>query len=151
MGKRDRENEAIDDACTRARCTLESRLEGVAPDEAAEAETRAHLTTCRACATFGEQMAEIVAAAAALPQFDVSEALTQRILASAPASRPAPPAASMTMPLMAAAAALWMYLLVVVSVESVDGLMSWAVSLVLMVVLRLIIGGKREDLAVEGG
>src|SRR5215471_14387158 len=75
-------NGSVDNPCDKTKRLLELRMDegALAADEMADVES--HLKSCKPCAQWQRQMQDIVAAARASAQFDVSEALTQRILSA---------------------------------------------------------------------
>ncbi|MBI4534201.1 MAG: hypothetical protein HY711_09690 [Candidatus Melainabacteria bacterium] len=98
-------------------------------------ELKQHLSACASCRTWEQEMSEIMAMAASAPQFDVSEALTQRIL-SAVRGQTAFPVSTRQVVLVVLAVASMMSILVMDSVESIAGLGSWLISLAGMAVFK---------------
>lgn len=98
-------------------------------------ELNEHLIGCSDCKTWQAQTKDLISMARSMPQFDIPEALTQRILAAvdleAKSSRLSLPAT-----LMGLATALLTIVLVVYSGEGLAGVGSWAICLAAMALLK---------------
>ncbi len=137
-------NGSTGNECERARLLVDRRLdegiEALTPDQAADLD--AHLNGCPPCLLRQAQMREIVAAAKAAPQFDVSEALTQRILTSVEpegSGRMSVVQVAGMLALLGAGAGVF----VSDSIESLYGIGSWCVAVAAMVVIKAVIGGAQ--------
>ena len=132
---------SLDNICEKTKRLLELRIEegALSGDEFAHVEP--HLKSCKPCAQWQSQMQDIVAAARATAQFDVSEALTQRILSALDQERSGKAASAnqvaSLLELLAAGAGVF----VVDSMESLSGLGSWCVGLAVMFVIQTIVAG----------
>jgi hypothetical protein len=106
--------------------------------ESSEAlELKAHRDQCAGCQAWQAQTESLMNMSSAMPQFDVSEALTQRIMASVEAeSRRTAVESGYLIPLAVVAAAMS---LTVLPLDSVDGLFSWAIGLGGLFVLKAIV------------
>jgi predicted anti-sigma-YlaC factor YlaD len=138
-------NEPVDDTCNMVRQLLDQELDQgeSSLDGAARQETAAHLQSCGACRLWYRQAGEVLRTARAMTQFDVPEALTQRIIAAAEKDRKerasAVPAAVM---LVVVAGAVSM--LILDSTESITGLFSWLIGLVAMALVRGLVCQAQE-------
>lgn len=138
-------NEPLDDTCNRVRQLLDQELdEGESwLDSAARQETAAHLESCGACRVWYRQAGEVLKTARAIAQFDVPEALTQRIIAAIEQkSRDGALAVPAALMLVIVAGA--MGLLILDSTESLTGLFSWLVGLVSMSLVKVLVCKGRE-------
>ena len=84
-----------------------------------------HVETCISCSAFAKQHETIIETMASLPQFDVSEKLTQSILQSVYLSQPKK--ADLLLPIGAAAGVVFFALL---PFDSIQGWLSWGVGLI---------------------
>lgn len=104
-----------------------------------------HINHCAACAQWQEQSQSISLLVAAMPQFDVSEQLTQRILTAIPRQSPSLINSSFLLPLAVVSVAV---LGSALPFESVEGIASSAVSLFAMFAIHwLIKSAPTEDMA----
>ncbi len=95
-----------------------------------------HIDDCAACARWQEQNQRIAMMVGSMPQFDVSEQLTQKILTSLPAQSPSLINSTFLIPIVVVGAAA---LGAVVPFESLEGLASSAVSLLALFMIHLMI------------
>lgn len=102
------------------------------------ADVENHLAQCAACVTWRQQSSDVVAAASMLPQFDVPEALTQRILLAVEDEQRARAGIASAAIWTAVAVVACVVLVLFDSLESIEGLMSWCVGLGAMAVIRLL-------------
>jgi len=119
--------ESLKDECTKYRLDFD-RLQIADP---------AHEAQCSSCRVWTAQTQSILDVAAAMPQFDVSEALTQRILESVEAEAKRPRVEFGL--LLPAAFAAGVALFTMAPVESVEGMLSWAIGLAGVVLLKAIV------------
>ena len=134
--------------CDDMRLLVDRRLEegeaALAEDQCEE--LKQHLGACASCSAWEQQTSEIMALAASAPQFDVPEALTQRIL-SAVMEQNAFPVSTRQVVLVSLAVVSMMSILVMDSVESIGGLGSWLISLAAMAVFKTLL--VRPDVCEE--
>ncbi len=105
-----------------------------------------HASICADCSVWKSQMVDILAMTSGLPQFDVSEHLTQSIMATVAAERKLPLATNfgLMLPLGVFCAA---GLVAVFPIDTVEGILSTALSLVGVYAVKLMIcGDKTEEL-----
>lgn len=102
-----------------------------------------HLKECPDCLVWQRETTALVAAASQLPQYDVPEALTQRILTQVAVERARPDWFRIAT-LCAVAAACLAVLVMKDAFESVDGLLSWMLSGVTMFILAWFMRDKSE-------
>lgn len=124
--------------CNQFRELFDSQVDGNRNLEpSTEKMYKQHEESCKACHTWKSQTVEIIGMSANLPMFDVSEALTQRILASVETEKakvisfqglPAGP--------LCAATALAVVLLLP---EGLQGTLSWAAGLIGLALLQLLL------------
>jgi predicted anti-sigma-YlaC factor YlaD len=97
-----------------------------------------HLRDCNDCRTWAEQSHQIISYANDIPQFDVPEAVTQRILQAV--------ASETTRPFLSGDYALWISAAIVAllaifvlsdTVENLEGLASWSLGLGLIAIVRM--------------
>ncbi|HIA54682.1 MAG TPA: hypothetical protein EYN91_21785 [Candidatus Melainabacteria bacterium] len=126
--------------CNKARDILSSSL----PREATDASVDTHLKACTSCSAWSTQMREIETVAASMPQFDVSEALTQNIL-KAVESEPAQLGSSYWQ-----SVAIWVLCSVATgfmafeTAENAQGLAAWAIGLGIVYGVYLLVGSSKE-------
>lgn len=103
-----------------------------------------HLAGCEHCRHWSRQTEALIDAAASMRQFDVPEAVTQRIV-SAIENEPAHNGAyvHMVLPGLALLAAMIVFV-ILESGESVAGLLAWGIGLGLMASLKLFLGHDKE-------
>mgnify|MGYP000585238808 CR=1 FL=1 len=101
-----------------------------------------HINDCVACARWQEENQSIVMMVDAMPQFDVSEQLTQRILTSLPRQSPSMISSTFLIPAAVVGAAA---LGAVMPFESIEGLASSAVSLLALFMIHLLIKSARTE------
>lgn len=119
-------NETNDEYCLRLREELE-------PDARPSAEQEEHLAACGDCAAYIADTAAIVELARAMPQFDVSEELTQSILKETRQGR------SKQSATMAGAVVVLGFLFFLFSMETWEttwGMLSWLIGLAAMVIFK---------------
>lgn len=125
--------------CDDMRLLIDQRLEegevALAADQCAQ--LNQHLGACGSCRTWEQEMTEIMAMAASAPQFDVPEALTQRILSAV--DEKVFPVSGRQVVLVALTVVSMMFILVMDSVESIAGLGSWLISLAAMAVFKTLL------------
>lgn len=126
------------DKCRQTRDLLDKDASGHALVPATSNEVEQHLKACPGCARCYKQVNELISLTAALPQFDVPEALTQRILASINVKQePAALSGQMiVMALVVIASVIW---LAADSVETALGLISWIIGFAGVALLKLLI------------
>lgn len=132
-------------SCQSLRQLLDRKLshEG-ALTEAESQNVDLHLTACSPCRDWSRQAQAIVEVARDMPQFDVSEALTQRILTSVEAESIYGRAyVNMLAPSLVLLAVMVLFFYVE-SGESLEGMLSWAIGLGLMAALKLLLSGDKE-------
>src|SRR5262249_47119674 len=134
-------NGSVDNPCDKTKRLLELRMDegALAADEMADLEARRK--SCQPCAHWQRQVQDIVAAARATAQFDVSEALTQRILSAVEHERHWKAASAAQVGSMLVLLAAGAGVFVVDSMESLSGLGSWCVGLAVMFVIQTIVAG----------
>jgi len=118
-------------------------LRGGALGSGEELQMNAHHEQCASCQAWRAQTDKLIDMSAAIPQFDVSEALTQRILVSVDAEHRKPALESgYLIPLAVVAAAMS---LTVLPLDSIDGLFSWAIGLAGLFVLKAIVSASPAE------
>jgi predicted anti-sigma-YlaC factor YlaD len=126
-----------EDDCRNARLYFDARLAEDEPECDGGPELRQkieqHLTECAECLSWQRQTTELAAVASQLPQFDVSEALTQRILNDAAMQQSKKGSIIATVAGVLVALCALGVLQVVDQCESTTGLLSWLVGMVTMV------------------
>lgn len=126
--------------CNKARDILSSSLSR----EATDANVSVHLKECTSCSAWSTQMSEIETVAASMPQFDVSEALTQNILKAVEAE-PAKLGSSYWQ-----SVAIWILCSIATgfmafeTVENVEGLAAWAIGLGIVYGVYMLVGSSKE-------
>ncbi|MBA3858334.1 MAG: hypothetical protein C0507_15625 [Cyanobacteria bacterium PR.3.49] len=135
--------------CMEARetLTLVRDVAGVSTggDAQMEGRAQAHLKDCKGCNVWSQQVGEIVAMASSMPQFDVSEALTQNIM-KAVDSEPA----HQTSVLSGANLFQMLFGLAVVAImmveaaEDINGLVAWAIGLGVVYSINLLVRSNKE-------
>ena len=114
-------------------------------DAPKEGRAQAHLKDCNSCNVWSQQVSEIVAMASSMPQFDVSEALTQNIM-KAVDSEPA----LQTSVLSGANMFQTLFGLAVVAImmleaaEDLNGLIAWAIGLGVVYSISLLVRSNKE-------
>ncbi|PWU01628.1 MAG: hypothetical protein C5B53_02595 [Candidatus Melainabacteria bacterium] len=105
-----------------------------------KSEVDRHLRDCENCRAWAEQSDQIVNLTKEIPQFDVPEAVTQRIL-QAVAEENKPSFLSNDYGIWLGAAAVTTLAVFVLSdtVENLEGLASWSVGLAVIMIVRLVI------------
>lgn len=104
-----------------------------------------HMDECAACGRWQEQNQRISMMVGSMPQFDVSEQLTQKILTSLPAQSPTLLNSTFLIPVAVVGAAA---LGAVMPFESLEGLASSAVSLLALFMIHLMIkSAPTEEMA----
>lgn len=119
-------NKSNEESCLRLREELE-------PDARPSAEQEEHLAACGDCAAYMADTAAIVELARAMPQFDVSEELTQSILKATRQGR------SKQSDTMAGAVVVLGFLFFLFSIETWEttwGILSWLIGLAAMVIFK---------------
>ena len=143
-----KEENLIDSGCGDLRKLLNNRLDHdcVLSDEE-DRLVDAHLEACTACSAWYRHSASIIETAKVMPQFDVSESLTQNILASvAKEEIQGQRNWSWLMYGTAAFVAMW-FLLIVDDVESIWGMGSWLFGFLTLVGLKFLVAdsGKKHQ------
>lgn len=125
--------ESMNENCKTYRMNYDDLRDGLV--SAAEAQKlTAHRDQCHGCQAWQAQTDSLIDMSSAMPQFDVSEALTQRILASVDTQRrQSPVETGYLIPLAVVAAAMS---LTVLPLDSIDGLFSWGIGLGGLFVLK---------------
>ncbi|HEY9719627.1 MAG TPA: hypothetical protein V6C69_19265 [Trichormus sp.] len=126
-----------DDDCRNARLYFDARLAEDEPDCDGGPELRQkieqHLTECTECLSWQRQTTELAAVASQMPQFDVSEALTQRILNDAAMQQSKKGSIIATVAGVLVALCALAVLQVIDQCESTTGILSWCLGMVTMV------------------
>lgn len=107
-----------------------------------------HAEACAGCAKWMVEVDDIAAFSAALPQFDVSEQLTQSIMANVAkeAKHRLSPSQVLLVPVAVVCVAAG---LTVMPIDSLEGMLSTALSLVVLAALRsLFLAAKTDEFAV---
>lgn len=99
-----------------------------------ENESLAHTKDCQACLAWSRQHAQILDLASGLPQFDVSEGLTQKILAGLEKQK-SPAAEISFLPMQIAAVAS---VILLFPIDSIQTIMGWTAGLAGLFALKLI-------------
>ncbi|MBX9949596.1 MAG: hypothetical protein K2Y39_10540 [Candidatus Obscuribacterales bacterium] len=126
--------------CNRARDMLSTSISS----DAAGASVDTHLNECTSCSAWSAQMREIETVAASMPQFDVSEALTQNIL-KAVESEPAKLGSTYWQ-----SVAIWVLCSIATgymafeTAENVQGLVAWAIGLGIVYGVYMLVGSSKE-------
>ncbi len=132
--------EILDDTADSTRNNLENSTQEVDGERVS-----IHLQSCDRCQNWQAQTEEMVDMARLLPQFDVSERLTQSILAQV-AVVESSKQQQLSWLVYAAAVALFLYVMLFVDAfESVWGIGSWIVGLGTMIGLKLLIAEPRKE------
>lgn len=132
--------EILDDTADSTRNNLENCTQEVDGERVSM-----HLQSCDRCQNWQAQTEEMVDMARLLPQFDVSERLTQSILAQV-AVVESSKQQQLSWIVYAAAVALFLYVMLFVDAfESVWGIGSWIVGLGTMIGLKLLIAEPRKE------
>ena len=132
--------EILDDTADSTRNNLENNTQEVDGERVS-----IHLQSCARCQNWQAQTEEMVDMARLLPQFDVSERLTQSILAQV-AVVESSKQQQLSWIVYAAAVALFLYVMLFVDAfESVWGIGSWIVGLGTMIGLKLLIAEPRKE------
>jgi len=104
-----------------------------------------HIDGCSPCRTWKEQTDEIVDMARSIPQFDVSERLTQNILTMV-ATEDKAKQQQFRWVVYAVTIAMFLYILLFVdALESVWGVGSWVVGLATMLGLKLLVSEPKKE------
>ncbi|HEY9775173.1 MAG TPA: hypothetical protein V6C81_15520 [Planktothrix sp.] len=147
-------DEAHTKQCLAARQYYDARLAEDATDGAFTPETKAsmetHLKQCADCISWQRQITDIIAEAAHIPQFDVPEALTQRIISSVALESTKKESVVSTV-VMSAVALLGLALLMFSGIESTDGLASWAMALIVMAGFAWLVTDSKKETTVHEG
>lgn len=134
------------DTCNQVREMIEFGGEKGTLDSSSKAKVDEHLLDCLSCQKWAQQTESMVSMASAMPQFDVSEALTQNIMSSIQsevATRKSPTMSMVSVVSTFAALAILFYSF---SFDNVYGLISWTIGLASMYLLqRLVCGGTAES------
>lgn len=127
--------------CNQARDLLGQNL---ARDGEVNVDVQMHLKACSSCSAWSHQMNEIATVASSLPQFDVSEALTQNILNAVEADSAHEKSGSMGWLMPALVFAAVSILFVIETHESVGGIISWAAGLAVMYSISILVSSRSE-------
>lgn len=132
--------------CNQARDLISHGLarEAGESDTAVDAQAQMHLKQCSSCATWSHQINEIAAVAANMPQFDVSEAMTQNILKAIEAE----PAhghvlSGVTVVQILIGIAMFAFMLFEAA-EDLNGVISWSIGLAIVYGINLLVSANRE-------
>ncbi len=134
-------NDSKNDECALFRLDFEKRRgEEPGPDTGISEQGKKHADSCVACHKWAFEMESLLDMSAALPQFDVPEALTQQILAAVETERKMPRMSQypLVLPLSIIGAAA---LLTVLPFDSLEGMLSWGIGLAAMVLLKGLLSG----------
>lgn len=134
------------DTCTQVRELIEFGSAKGALDSSDKEKVDEHLLGCLSCQTWAQQTESLVNMAMAMPQFDVSEALTQNIMSSIQAE--ASTRKSLAMPIISTVSTLVALAILFYSssFDNVYGLISWTIGLACMYLLqRLVCGGTTVE------
>lgn len=133
--------------CTEAReaLTLARDATDTGSDAPLESRAQTHVKACSSCNVWSHQMGELVAMSSSMPQFDVSEALTQNIL-KAVESEPAhqtslSSAANLVQTLFGLAVVA---IMMVEAAEDFNGLIAWGIGLGVVYSINLLVKSNRE-------
>ncbi len=128
--------------CKSFRSAIEAKLDsgGRLAELVKLSEHRLLLNSCASCADWCRQTNDLLSAAAVLPQFDVSEALTQRILSAVQAERQSSVTAKEIV-LTAAVLGLAVAFVALESFESISGLLAWFAGVAAVAVLKVLLSG----------
>ena len=133
----EKEQQAIE--CHEYRDSFDELNDQLAPMSAQrQSALTAHGKQCTSCASWREQTEQLIDMAEAMPQFDVSEALTQRILTAVELERTVR-AGSTTPYLVPLAAVTAILLFAWIPFETVDGVVSWVLGAAGLAGLKLLI------------
>ena len=124
--------------CTRYRYAFDECRDEAWADE--------HKRGCQVCSAWTAQSVQIMDLAADMPQFDVSEALTQRILNAVELERAVSPH---RVPLYICPSAILLagLLLTAVPYETMDGLLSWVCGIGALGVVQFLVSTKSGEQA----
>ena len=103
-----------------------------------------HVAECASCQRYKVQSDDIVAMSAQLPQFDVSEQITQNIMAAVGSERRTPAAGHYGL-LIPVGVACIAAAITVLPVDSWEGLASTAVGVVGLVLLKMLISNVQPE------
>lgn len=102
-----------------------------------------HAGECKPCAAWKSHNDQIIELAVAMPQFDISEALTQKILSSVENEKqgimPAIRSLPSTLPSLPLGVIGMFLMVVILPFDTVEGAMSWACGLAGLVALKLLV------------
>lgn len=109
-----------------------------------ESKLRAHENSCQSCRLWSQQTANIMQLAKTLPQFDVPQALTQRIMQSVDTA-----SSSMIgieniflLPLSLISAAIF---ITATPVDSLEGIISWCLGIFGLLLLKLLLSDSQPQ------
>lgn len=125
--------------CTRYRHAFDECRDEAWADE--------HKRGCQVCSAWTAQSVQIMDLAADMPQFDVSEALTQRILNAVELERAVAPH-RVPLYIWPSAVLLAGLLLTAVPYETMDGLLSWVCGIGALGVVQFLVSTKSGEQAV---
>ncbi len=137
--------------CKTLRSSLETKLDSGAQlaDLTSSSEIEKQLSSCASCRVWCEHTMDLIAAASVIPQFDVPEALTQRILVAVETERKA----SITVKevvLTAIVLGLTVAFVALESFESVSGLLAWFAGVAAVAVLKVVLTAPSASGEVAG-
>lgn len=142
--------EAHESQCQTTRALIGKLEAEPASEQATSAECRdkieSHLAQCTACVSWRQESSDLVAAASVLPQFDVPEALTQRILTAVAAEQQSVEGRSTTLLFVLLTVVACLVLFYFESFESMEGALAWGVGLAAMALIRLLVGKPQHVL-----
>jgi predicted anti-sigma-YlaC factor YlaD len=113
--------------------------------EAREKHAEAHIKTCGSCSLWSQQVGDIVSMTSSMPQFDVSEALTQNIMKaveSEPAHQPSVLSGANLFQVLFGLAVVAVML--VESAEDFNGLVAWAIGIGVLYSINLLVKSNQE-------
>lgn len=125
--------------CRKIRERLEE--DGEKRADAPDQEVEAHLGGCAGCRQWREQTADLLAMASQMPQFDVPEAVTQRIL-SAIEEKQRQRVRQVQLLVMVILVAVAAFISIADLLESMTGLVSWIAGLAALAALHVLLDGS---------
>lgn len=127
------------DECQTIRSILQMKWdEPTSPDyRKKEKKVELHLQSCQNCANWKEQMDSINESVGFIPQFDVPEGLTQQILATVNLEKA--PLFVLPSPAVVVALLIGLAVLVVYSLDSLNGWIAWAICLLCAYVVNSVL------------
>lgn len=135
-----------DMSCNQARDLLGhglARDEG-GGDTALDAQAHMHLKQCASCSTWSQQVNEIAAVALNMPQYDVSEAMTQRIVSAIDAEPTYGRALGGVSAVQIVFGLAMFAFMLFEAAEDINGVISWSIGLAIVYGISLLVSSNRE-------